>query len=1175
MRGYDKWEAYLPLYEQVMEQVRPGSAYLEIGVQNMGWPAALDPEGRFTRCVACDINPAIAEHVEGTRFTDFVVGDATSEETFRRISDLKLSFDLIVDDASHTQHDILATFMLYWPLLRDGGQFMVEDCHTDFSTAFVENNYFGISIYDFFSALTALPTLSCYDQSLRQKNAAYRTMRRFYPKEYCDAIADSIKNLTFANSCILISKGDPLIGKRILNGDEWPIASPADNAAFTLAVLDGTADKQLPELAVVYLNRAVTEAEMAGRERFIKAYQHFLPVVPHELYVVNKGFAAEQLYEQYMLFKDLAPRFINVDDEGFDLEAYRKAALQIEEPIIFFMNTHSEPLQHGWLDKVYAAFTSSSQIGLVGCSGNVETHHPFAPGFPGYPNYHVRTNGFMIARQDYLDMVEGRPLENKLQAYQFEAGRLSMTWMIQASGRKALVVGRQGAVQPQTLWRAGIFRSGNQSNLLLADNQTRAYQEKSFLYKLTSWMVHYSHLSQISPIQRLRWQVSNRPFSRFARQLWMLLRGNRDQPRQQDVIVKQEPLAGSSQHSQASSRLAVLVPTHLEQLDEELAATLLHNASQLKGYRLEVILPDTCSPSWYESFFAEHGINGAVRRVWAGYFGSPAAVNKMGTDPAFYRMYQEFDYVLICHLDAWIFRDRLVHWMDKGYDFIGAPLFLPENDKVHFLQRMAPFGGNGGLSLRRVASCIRVLETFQPSLSLRRIAQAVWFLARNRQWGFITILFRLLRELSQDWRGACEKYNIYEDVFFTIIAPLCGNRISIPTSRTAMKFACEVNYPLFQKELFSLEPPLGIHGYDKYIDSEYLGYVRGFFARKQQHYDGQTRVAPPIVSVIMIVKNLISSGRMETFDQALMSVVNQTYSRMEVVLLDGASTDGTFEALQERYGYLTRIAFHCKADRNVWEGMSNGVELAKGDLIAFMNSDDYYCTPEALELMVHRMVGADADMAYGQTLLLTDQGPMPFPTHLPSVLNCYGVVHQATLVKKSVIMTVEPFTAGHVTAENYLFVAILMAGFKVVEVFETLVHYRTGGLSTDLYGGSNLERTVADYIRYMKKLTTVGHYLSDDEIKLLHGFTGLYEIGPIRFARMILRIRDQRLRRLLLSGAWKKVREYGIQRLIKGKLLHFLTKKYDAKEGGQRSRRGRFAWGRTADNGHGNEPDGA
>lgn len=1172
MRGYDKWAAYLPLYERIMEQIKPNSAYLEIGVQNMGWLTALDPEGRFTRCVACDINPAIAEHTEGTRFTDIVVGDSAADDTVRRICDLKLNFDLIIDDASHTQQNILANFMAYWPLLRDGGQFMIEDCHTDFSTVFAEDNYFGVSIYEFFSALTELPTLSDFNVALRHKNAAYCAMRRFYSEEYCDAIASSIKNLTFANSCILLGKGDPSIGERVLNGDEWPVVSPTDLRSFTLEVLNNTTDQQLPELAVVYLNRAVTEEEAAARERFIRAYQRFLPTVSHVLYVVNKGFATERLHEQYMLFKDLAPRFINIDDEGFDLDAYGKAAKQIEQRDIFFMNTHSEPLHAMWLDTVYEAFTSSDRIGLVGCSGSMETSHPFFPGFPDFPNYHIRTNGFMIAKQDYLDILEDHSLKTKVEAYQFESGCQSMTWMIRASGREAVVVGKKGMVQPRDLWRANLFRSWNQSNLLLGDNQTRAYQAASLPGRLKIWALSHSWLSQLHP-QRLRWQLHNQSLSKsvrkiihfeqglqsmrginaslrkastsgdrfsksmtylsgLARQSLEWLRSANKRPGQQYAIV--EPAAVSN--------LAVLVPTHLEQLDENLAATLLHNATMLKDYKLEVILPETCSTSWYDDFFAEHGINGTVRVVQAKYFGSPAAVNKMGTDPAFYRMYKDFDYILICHLDAWIFSDQLAHWMEQGYDFIGAPLFLPENDKVPFLQRMAPFGANGGLSLRRVASCIRVLETFQPRLNVWRLAQAVWFLARNGQWRLIAILFRLLRELRHDWRGTCEKHNIYEDVFFTIIAPLCGNRISVPSSRAAVKFACEVNYPLFQKEVLITKPPLGIHGYDKYVDADFLEYSRGFFARKQQYYDGKPLTAAPLVSVVMIVKDLISSSRMETFDQALMSVVNQTYRRVEVVLLDGGSTDGTFEMVQERYGDFSRISFYSKADRSVWEGMANGVEFAKGDLIAFMNSDDYFCTLEALELMIHRMVNTDADMVYGQTLLLTDHGPMPFPTHLPAVLNCFGIVHQATLIKKSVIMTIEPFSADHVTAENYLFVAILMGGFKISEVPETLVHYRTGGLSSVLYNGSNLERTVEDYVRYMKKLTTVGRYLNDDEIKLLYGFKGMYELGPIRFTRLILKIRDRRLRGLLLSGTWTKVRQYGLKQLVRGKLLHWKSR---------------------------------
>lgn len=1134
MRGYDKWGAYLPVYRRVMNNIKPGSAYLEIGVQNMGWPAKLDPEGCFTRCVGCDINPAVLDHQDGTRFTDIVVGDATAKETFESVCNLALKFDLIVDDASHTQHDIIATFMRYWPLLRDGGYFMIEDTHTDFSLAFSNDNYFNVSIYEFFASLAALSTLSCYEDIQRKKNLAYRIIRRFYPKVYCDDIAESVKALSFANSCILIEKGDPGLGERILEGDEWPIASPADNRAFTMEVLNSTSDHSQPELAVVYLNRAKTDAERAARQRFIEAYQRFHPTTPHVLYVINKGFSPQALRSQYMLFKDISPRFIDIDDSGLDLEAYRQAAVLIDEPTVFFMNTHSEPVHPDWLDKVFESFNSSSQIGLAGCTGNIETLHPYFPGFPHSPRYHIRSNGFMISRDDYLEVTRGRNLSEKVEAYQLEAGLHSMTWMIESNGREAVVIGKRGAVKKEILWRANIFRSGNQGNLLLADNQTRIYQRASILAKLKLWLTTYTPLSYLQP-QRASWHLRNRPLHRLSHLFGDWLYNTHKTV--EHIPVEPAPTDATADPEPTSLRLAVLVPTHLEQLDENLSTTLLHNAKQVKGYKLEIILPESCSADWYLDFFRENSIKGSVRLVSNDYFGSPAAVNKMGTDAAFYMMYEDYDYILICHLDAWIFSNQLNYWMNKGYDFIGAPLFLPEDPNTHFLSRMAPFGSNGGLSLRRVFSCIQVLQTFKPRRSYPRILQATLFLAKNRQWQMINILFRLLKELSRDWRATCEKYNIYEDVFFTVIAPLCGNSFSVPSGRVAMRFACEVNYPGIQKNILRLAPPLGIHGYDKYTDKDYLNFSREFFERKHALYDKESLTFAPSVSVLMIVKNLIDHGRMASFDQAINSVLEQSYPRLEVVLLDGDSTDGTYEALQKLYSHHEKVVFHCKADNSVWEGMETAVDLATGNLIAVMNSDDYYCDTRALEVMIDRLIKTDADMVYGHTTLLTDSGPTPFPTHLPSVLNCFGVVHQAALIKKSVISTIKPFSAGHITAENYLFVATMMAGFKVVSVPVIVAHYRVGGLSSDLYGGKNYDKTVTDYVRYMRKLTTIGYYLTDKEIEHLYGFKGIREIGPVPYFRMILKIKDQRLRLLLLSGMWNQFRNLGMRRIIKSALF--------------------------------------
>lgn len=267
--------------------------------------------------------------------------------------------------------------------------------------------------------------------------------------------------------------------------------------------MDNPVDEVSPSLAVVYLNRCKTESEKRVRDRFVKAYQRFRPLVRHHLYIVNKGFEPEALQAEYDFFNVLSPAFINIDDEGFDLVAYRKAALQIDAPIVFFMNTYSEPLHSGWLDKTYEVFTSDEQIGLVGLSANLETHYPFLPGFLKYPNYHIRTNGFMLARQRYLEALERRSMETKLQAYQFEAGEWSLTRTIQASGLRALVVGKNGVMPPERLWRACIFRSGNQGNLMLADNQTSIYQDASMLVKAGLWLCTYTPFAHVYPHERL------------------------------------------------------------------------------------------------------------------------------------------------------------------------------------------------------------------------------------------------------------------------------------------------------------------------------------------------------------------------------------------------------------------------------------------------------------------------------------------------------------------------------------------------------------------------------------------------------------------------------------------------------------------------------------------------
>ena len=1142
MRGFDKWESYLPLYRTVMDTIPYGAAYLELGSQNLGWLRQLDPEGRFKRAIACDVNPLVADFLEGTGFTECVVGDSTSEACFSAIKGLDLSFSLISDDASHTQRDVLLNFFLYWPLVIDGGTYVIEDVHTDFSKIFKAGNYFGISIYEFFSSLPGISTSNEVGAFFPEQNPAFLAMRRLYSRNFCDEIFRSIKSVSFLNSMIVVQKGANNLGKRVLEGDTWPVVSKAELSTFTLdAIVNESVDSPLP-LAIVYLNRAKTPDELRARARFMEAYLKYPPNVACVLYVVNKGFSAHELEDEYLFFLPLSPRFINLNDNGTDLTSYREACQEIDEPLVFFMNTHSEPIQENWLVRVFEAYVADENVVLVGCSASSETAHPYLPGFTHYPNFHVRTNGFMVAVSDFLAITERRSLSTKEDAYRFESGRHSLTRTVLASGKKVAIVSRIGQISPKCLWRASIFRSGRQSNLLIADNQSRTYQYATVFGRMKLFFMSHSPLSRLTKGRISYWLRHYKS--------WRL--GNFSKPRVwtwisplsvRRIVLAAKDWVSGPRRSLKNPSMVVLVPTHLEQLDDRQSSVLLHNLTVLRRFDCEVLLPEHCNPQWFETFFASHGLAARVRLVSSGYFGGPREVNRMGMDPEFYRNFLGYDYLLVCHLDAWVYHDNFEPWLNRGFDFIGAPLFLPESQDAHFKKRMAPFGANGGLSLRRVAKMVEVLEAFNVRLNLSRILGAIFFLVKNKQLEMVRILLRLIRELRDDWRGTVQRYNIYEDVFFTVVAPMCGLPLRTPSSKEALRFSCEVNYTLIQKEILGAEPPLGVHGFDKYNNEDFWAYASGFFGRKKILHDAQPLGLPLKVSVIMLIKDLLLQDRLGSFNQAFLSVSEQTFPDIELLIVDGGSSDETFQIVTGRYGHLPRVTIHQIPDNSIWEGMANAVKLSTGDLVAVLNSDDFYVSSEAISTMVEGLAAVKADMVFSHASILTNQTSLPFPTHLPSVLNCFGIVHQSVLMKKSVIECIDPFLSGHRTAENYLFLATLVGGFKIAEVPESLVAYRTGGASTQLYGGTNEQITTEDYVSYMKKLTTIGLYLRDEEIAELYGLRGLRRLGEIRYFAMILRIQESNLRRLLLQSGWHALKKRGLRQLLPGKIKSLRKRK--------------------------------
>jgi len=76
------------------------------------------------------------------------------------------------------------------------------------------------------------------------------------------------------------------------------------------------------------------------------------------------------------------------------------------------------------------------------------------------------------------------------------------------------------------------------------------------------------------------------------------------------------------------------------------------------------------------------------------------------------------------------------------------------------------------------------------------------------------------------------------------------------------------------------------------------------------------------------------------------SIVSQKYDNIEHIVIDGASTDGTIKILKQNQNHLTKLI--SEPDNGIYDAMNKGINLASGDVIGILNSDDFYSNNEVL-----------------------------------------------------------------------------------------------------------------------------------------------------------------------------------------------------------------------------------
>lgn len=210
-----------------------------------------------------------------------------------------------------------------------------------------------------------------------------------------------------------------------------------------------------------------------------------------------------------------------------------------------------------------------------------------------------------------------------------------------------------------------------------------------------------------------------------------------------------------------------------------------------------------------------------------------------------------------------------------------------------------------------------------------------------------------------------------------------------------------------------------------------------------------------VLSVITVVYNNVSH-----IERTLLSVLNQTYSHIEYIVIDGASTDGTIQVIEN---YKDRIAkLISEPDKGIYDAMNKGLTYATGEYVLFMNSGDEFYAPETVATVFS--TAHNADIYYGETEMINDKGESlgqrrhkaPEKFTWRSFKYGMSVSHQAIYIKRSLVEAYDP--RYQLSADIDWIIRAAKKAKTIVNVNQYVAKYLVGGMSKAKHRQSLQER---------------------------------------------------------------------------------------------------------------------
>lgn len=197
-------------------------------------------------------------------------------------------------------------------------------------------------------------------------------------------------------------------------------------------------------------------------------------------------------------------------------------------------------------------------------------------------------------------------------------------------------------------------------------------------------------------------------------------------------------------------------------------------------------------------------------------------------------------------------------------------------------------------------------------------------------------------------------------------------------------------------------------------------------------------------------------------ERTIKSVIEQTYSNIEYIIIDGNSKDNTLQITEQYGSHITTLL--SEPDKSLYDAMNKGIKAATGDYLWFMNAGDRIYDKDTLANIMQQCKGED--FVYGDYIMVDEEGhtykghkdpPSDKTISARSFINGMVVCHQSMLIKRSIAEFYD-FEQWRISADIDWCIRTLKNARSFKYVAQYWCWFLTGGVSDQSRFKSNRER---------------------------------------------------------------------------------------------------------------------